>query len=201
MASNQNQITNSTWMGETWVVSQVAPGTSTVVTTDSIAFLSPNTIQRTSNIPQTSSSSTSLPTHLWGTWDSLSSDGLTLTGHAIDGTPFQIVYDGANQITCTLGIPQHRRWGWSVALAVFGGTLAGAAAGRLAGSTTVGALAGLVGAATGTAAFAAAGPHGGGGGVTGTGPNATWVANDGGPVGRPQPGPKETSQPLKVVNA
>jgi hypothetical protein len=186
---------NPAWMSDTWVVNQVASGVSTVVMTDSVAFLpspnlsSPNLIMRTSNSSSTPS--------IWGTWDTVTSNGLS--GHISDGTPFQIVYNGVNQITCYLDPPQHRPWIWIVVSAVLGGTLAGAAAGRLAGNPAVGALAGLVGAATGSAVFAAAGPSSGG--IQGTGPNATWVANDGGPVGVPKPSPQEPPQPLKVVSA
>jgi hypothetical protein len=195
MATNQNL----TWMmNRNWQVVSAVPVnnslTNSIVMTDTLKFTSLGTIESTHNF---SSGSQSLP-QTWGTWDPNSVTANSLKGTMISsGTPFHIDYV-TGQLQCFLDPSQSRRRRWEVAWAVLGGTLAGVAVGVAARAPFVGFLAGFVAAGT-SAAVASQGADS----VQG-GPNATWVANDGGsgvPQHRPHEVPHEMPRTLKAVSA
>ncbi|HTG34684.1 MAG TPA: hypothetical protein VLB76_17325 [Thermoanaerobaculia bacterium] len=200
MATNQNQ--NPTWMmNRNWQVVMANPVNNSlsdsIIMTDTLVFTSQGTIEFTHNFPQTTNVPlSSLPSpQIWGTWDLSSANSNSLKGTTSSGTPFHVDYAGG-QVQCFLDSPQVPRRGWALALGVFAGALTGGAVGAAARAPFVGALAGL--AAGTSAAFTVALIKG----VYSTqgGPNATWVANDGG-AGVPKPKPQEAPQTLKAVSA
>jgi hypothetical protein len=192
MASNQ-------WMmNRQWQVVVAIPVNNSlsndIVMTDTVVFTQYN-IESTHNF---SSGSQSSP-QIWGTWDPTSVTANSLKGTMISsGTPFHIDYV-AGQLQCFLDPPQRPRRRWDVVWSVLGGTLAGVAVGVAARAPLVGFLAGLAAAGTSTvvALVQAADSVQGG-------PNATWVANDGGsgvPQHRPHEVPHEVPRTLKAVSA
>jgi hypothetical protein len=209
MATTQNQ--NPTWMmNRLWQVVVAIPMNNSlsdsIVMTDTLKLTSLGAIEFTHNFPQGTSTSSSIQSspQTWGTW-SLSQDPNRLIGQTSAGVPFYIDYSvdqGVDRLTCYLATSQRPRRRWDVVWAVLGGTLAGVAVGVAARAPFVGFLAGFVAAGT-SAAVASQGADS----VQG-GPNATWVANDGGsgvpqhrPHEVPQEVPHEVPRTLKAVSA
>ncbi|HEY0557115.1 MAG TPA: hypothetical protein VGG20_22870 [Thermoanaerobaculia bacterium] len=190
---NQTLPNAPDWMNCTWTINQVV-GISSVVQTDTIDFASPNIIMRTNSPHLAAANSRS-----WGTWDmSLVQPGsTTLQGVTTpDQIPFTITYS-EGQLTCTLqdGSLRVAQKGRIVALSTLLGTLAGAVVGLIAHVPWAGAAAGLAASAIGsglTIFF---------GGAARTGPNATWVANDGPGNRIIKTGPQSVPQPREAASA
>jgi hypothetical protein len=134
----------------------------------------------------------------WATSCSFASDG-TLTGiRSSDGQPFTITTDsdsnGSESMTCTFSSSTQRRMARGLVLGTFLGTLFATLAGLAAGSPFLGATIGFIAALTGAGVTFGASSFG-----NRVDSGGTIVAEEGGPVPRPMPGPDSEPQPLKVV--
>jgi hypothetical protein len=142
-----------------------------IVAMDTLSFTSPNQISSTHH-PNPGVIAGPNP---WGSW-SPTPDPNRITGQTVKGSPFYIEYienprpgSGPDWLTCYMDQPKIQKH-ITVVLGTVAGALTGAGLGLALHNTLVGALAGSVAGAISAILLL----------LSGSGPNATWVATDGG---------------------